>query len=416
MGAETILIIGGGVIGVCAMFSLARRGAAVTLLERSQIGAGSSFGNAGLIVPSHSLPLSAFAQQALRNGLKWLFDPDSPFYLRPCADRDLMEWLLRFALAGTEARSRAAIPVLRDLGLASRALFDDLSRLGFDFGYETRGLLKLFVSRHGLAEAEAEAALLSEYGLKVHVLDGQGIRALEPNVSETVLGGLHFPDDAHLNPARFVRGLAAHAEKLGAAIRTGIGVIGFEVNGRRITRVRTTGGDFTPAQVVLAAGIGSPALARDLQLKLPIQPAKGYSITVRRPALSPTLPLLLGETWVAVTPLGETLRFAGTLELAGLDFSINRRRVEAVQRGVQPYLPDVGHAERLEIWRGLRPCTPDGLPIIERSRQYDNLLIATGHAMLGISLGPVTGELIAQLACGESPAIELGPLRAERFS
>lgn len=409
-----VLVIGGGVIGICAAFYLAQRGAPVTVLERGEIGAGSSYGNAGLIVPSHSIPLAE--PGALRHGLKWLFDPDSPLYIRPRADDELAAWLLRFALACTEARMRAAIPVLRDLGLASRALYDELARLGFDFGYERRGLLEVFITRRGLAEAEAQAALLGESGLEVRVLDGDRVRALEPNVSEAVLGGLYFPLDAHLDPARFVRGLAQEAEKRGARIRTRVGVIGFEAEGRRITRVHTTEGERSPAQVVLAGGAWSPVIARDLQLRLPIQAAKGYSLTIKRPVRSPAVPLLLGEAWVAVTPLGEALRFAGTLELAGLDYTINRRRLEAVRRGAQAYLPAVETAEVMETWRGLRPCTPDGLPIIGRAARYENLLLATGHAMLGVSLGPVTGQLIAQLACGERPALDLTPLRAERFA
>ncbi|MDW8326863.1 MAG: FAD-dependent oxidoreductase [Anaerolineales bacterium] len=409
-----VIVIGGGVIGVCAAFYLAQRGASVTLLERGQIGAGCSYGNAGLVVPGHSIPLAE--PGALRHGLRWLLDPESPLYIRPRADRELAEWLLRFALACTEAHVRAAIPVLRDLGLASRALYDELAQLGFDFGYERRGLLEVFITRRGLAEAEAQAALLGEFGVEVRMLDGAGVRALEPNVSEAVLGGLYFPLDAHLDPTRFVRGLAQEAAKRGACIRTGVGVIGFEAEGRRITRVRTTSGELTPGQVVLAGGAWSPVIARDLQLKLPVQAAKGYSLTVKRPARSPAMPLLLGEAWVAVTPLGEALRFAGTLELAGLDYTINRRRLEAVRRGARAYLPETEAAEVLEAWRGLRPCTPDGLPIIGRAARYENLLLATGHAMLGISLGPVTGQLVAQLACGEKPALDLTPLHAERFA
>ncbi|MGQ0601576.1 MAG: NAD(P)/FAD-dependent oxidoreductase [Anaerolineales bacterium] len=410
---DGILVIGGGVIGVCAAYYLAQRGAHVTVLERGEIGSGSSYGNAGLIVPSHSLPLAE--PGALLNGLKWMFDPESPLYIKPRADRDLIKWLARFAAACTTARMRAAIPVLRDLGLASRALYDELSQLGFDFGYETRGLLKLFVTEHGLRHGVDEAALLNEFGLEAQVLDGHGVRALEPNVTDTVRGGLLFPQDAHLNPAKFVRGLAQQAEQRGACVRTGAGVVGFEIDTRRVVRVHTIQGDFTPGQVVLAGGAWSPLIARDLRVKLPIQPAKGYSVTVKRPAKSPAMPLLLGETRVAVTPLGAQLRFAGTLELAGLDFSVNRRRVEAVRRGVQAYLPDTEKVEVIETWRGLRPCTPDGLPIIGRAPRCDNVILATGHAMVGVSLGPVTGKLVAQIACGEKPLLDIAPLCVERF-
>jgi len=410
---DDILIIGGGVIGVCVAYYLAERGGRVTLIERGEIAAGSSYGNAGLIVPSHSVPLAA--PGALADGLRWMLDPESPFYIKPRFDRELIAWLLQFSAACTDNRMRQSIPVLRDLGRASRALYDELAALGFDFGYETKGLLCLYVSQSGLAEGEEEARLLQQYGLTTRVLDAAQVRQHEPNVQPEVIGGVYFPNDAHLNPARFVRGLAQQAEQRGAKIKTGVGVVGFEIDDRRVTKVKTTRGDFEAGQVVLAAGSWSPVVARDLRLNIPIQPAKGYSITVKRPAAGPSVPLLLEEAHVGVTPLGDQLRFAGTLELAGLDFTVNQRRVNAIRRGVQRYLPGMERLEEIEVWRGLRPCTPDGLPIIGRVSLYDNLILATGHAMVGMSLGPITGKLVSQIVCREQPEIDLRPLRAERF-
>ena len=195
--------------------------------------------------------------------------------------------------------------------------------------------------------------------------------------------------------------------------------MGFETSGKRVTQVKTTRGDFIFDQMIMAAGSWSPTLVRDLELHIPIQPAKGYSVTVKRPATAPAIPLSLSESRVIATPMiseqGTTLRFAGTLELAGLDFSINRRRVDAIMRAARTYLRGLDDLETVEIWRGLRPCTPDGLPIIGRAQSFDNLIIATGHAMLGMSLGPITGKLVSQIACGEEPEIDIRPLRVERF-
>jgi len=194
-------------------------------------------------------------------------------------------------------------------------------------------------------------------------------------------------------------------------------VLGFETSNGRIASVKTTRGDFTAGQVVLAAGAWSPVLAKELQIKLPIQAAKGYSITYRRPAKCPAVPTVLGERKVAITPMGEFLRFGGTLELAGLNLSINRRRVGAILKAVPQYFTelDPGKLEMLEIWRGPRPCTPDGLPFLGRSKTYGNLTVAAGHAMIGISLAPITGKLVAQIAANETPSIDISALSAERY-
>ncbi|MGH7418943.1 MAG: NAD(P)/FAD-dependent oxidoreductase, partial [Candidatus Rokuibacteriota bacterium] len=251
-------------------------------------------------------------------------------------------------------------------------------------------------------------------GIAAKVLDAEGARTLEPALRADLAGGVHFPDDAHLTPDRFVRGLARVAEGLGARLLTGTEVLGFTRRGRRVGKVETTRGDLAADQVVLAAGSWSGQLAADLGLELPLESAKGYSVTCERPLGGPRMPLLLGESRVAVTPLDDALRFAGTLELAGLDLSINRRRVAAIRRAVPHYLFEERYTVR-EIWRGLRPCSPDGLPYLGRSARHDNLIVATGHAMIGVSLGPVTGALVAQLAAGEAPKLDLGLLRPERF-
>ncbi len=412
--SNDILVIGGGVIGVCAAHYLAEQGRRVTLVDQADVAAGSSYGNAGLIVPSHSIPLAA--PGALAQGLRWLLDPDSPFYVKPRFDFALLAWLWRFSAASRAGPMRRAIPVLRELSRASLALFDELAALdGLEFGYQKKGCLLLYTTRRGYEGGVAEAHLLNEFGIEARILDAAQARELEPHLLPGVVGGVYFPADTHLRPADFVQGLAARAEKLGVRIRTRTEVLGFETSGRRVVSVKTTRGDIAPAQIVLAAGAWSPTLTRDLRLNIPIQAAKGYSVTLRRPEPCPTIPLLLGEARVAVTPMGDVLRLAGTLELAGLDLSINLRRVRAIQRAAQACLPGLERIEPLEIWRGLRPCTPDGLPIVGRARAFDNLIIATGHAMLGMSLGPITGKLVAQLACGQQTDMDLHPLRLERF-
>lgn len=415
MDKADVVVIGGGVIGVSAAYYLAQRGFGVTLVEKGEICAGSSYGNAGLIVPSHSIPLAA--PGVLAKGLRWLLDPEGPFYLKPRADRELISWLWQFRRACSPAHVGRALPVLRDLGRLSLALYKELGAIeGFDFGFRQNGLLVLFLTAKGYEEGIREAELLGEGGIESKVLDAADVRRIEAAALPSVVGGVLFADDAHLVPDAFVTGLARIVGDLGVRICTATEVLGFRTAGRRITAIETTRGDLPCDEVVLAAGAWSPGIARSLRLTLPIQPAKGYSVTCRRPDQRPGIPLLLSEAKVAVTPLGGMIRFAGTLELAGLDLSINRRRVGAVQRAVRSYLDGTQDLPLLEIWRGLRPCTPDGLPVIGRSAEPENLILATGHATIGMSLGPVTGKLVAQLASGEPPMLDLVPLSPRRFS
>lgn len=413
-GGSSALVIGGGVIGVASAYYLARDGWDVTLLERGEVCAGCSYGNAGLVVPSHVVPLAA--PGVWWQGLRWMLDPESPFYIRPRASLELARWLWRFRAACTPARMRRAMPVLRRLSVESLALYRELAEgAGFDFGFRQSGSMTVFFTPEGLAHGRAEARLLAEGGVAVELLDGLAARAAEPALAPTVVGALLCPEDALLVPDRFVKGLARLAASLGVRVATGTEVIGFRTAGGRIATVETTRGPQTADVVVLAAGAWSPALGRMLGLRVPIQPAKGYSLTYRRPGRGPAMPLLPAEGRFSVTPMGEFLRFGGTLELAGMDLTVDRRRVEALRRRALGCLDGAGDLELLEIWRGLRPCTPDGLPLLGRSTRFDNLIVAAGHAMIGMSLGPVTGKWVAQLAGGATPPADLRALDPERF-
>jgi len=409
-----ILIIGGGVIGVCAAYELAKKGAQVTIIEQGEIASGSSYGNGGLIVPSHSVPLAA--PGVPWQGLKWMFDPESPFYIKPRVDFEFHAWMIRFALASRRGPMMRAIPVLRDLLLTSAKLYAEFAKdAGFDFGYGQRGTLSVYLSPKKLESGIEEARLLGQFGVETRILDSKEVRQLEPALQEQAAGGIHYLQDAHIDPARFVTGLAEKAKSLGVRVLTKTEALGFETSASRITRVRTTRGDFDAGQVILAAGSWSPAVVRDLKIKLPVQAAKGYSVTLEHPTPRPKMPLMFGEARVVVTPYEDRLRLAGTLELAGMDFSINQRRVAALKRNSAKYLQGLEQAKVLEIWRGPRPCTPDGLPVIGRAKSFSNLIVATGHAMLGMSLGPVTGRLVSQVAMGEEAELEITALRLERF-
>lgn len=412
---KDILIIGGGVVGICAAYYLAKAGRQVTLLEAGDVCSGASYGNAGFILYSHIIPLAS--PGVLGQGLRWLLDSTSPFYIKPRFSPELAVWLWRFRRACNETKMRRSMGLLSELSRISEALFRELSSLeDLQCGYRKQGHLNLFNSAKGFEKGKQEAEWVKDFGIDTRILTPADVTDMVPAVSADIVGGIYYPGDAHLIPDEFVRGLADLARASGADIHTGTEVLGFETDGSQITRITTTRGVFQPDQVVLAGGAWSPAIVRDLKLHLPIQGAKGYSVTYRCSEDPVSMPLLLKEAAVAVTPMTGRIRFAGTLELAGPDFRINLPRIDAFLGNVGGYLSDLGDLELLEIWRGLRPCTPDGLPVIGRTKRYTNLIVTAGHAMVGMVLGPVTGMLVSQIADGIAPEVDIPPLSLDRFS
>ena len=411
-----ILIIGGGAIGVCCAHYLNRSGRQVTLVEKGDIGCGASLGNAGLVIPGQCIPLAA--PGVISKGLKWMFDPESPLYIKPRFDINFLRWLWKFSRHCTNSHLRRAVPILRDLQLHSMANYKELAaNENIDIGLKQKGILDAYRDRQELEKGVQRARLLRNFGLENQVLNRDEIHDLFPAIKTSIVGGIFYSKDAHLVPEQFVQGLAAYAKQKGAVIHANTEVIGMKKTGRRVTSVLTTRGDFSANEIVIAGGTWSPAIIRDLNIRLFVESAKGYSISYKRPETFPEIPMILVEAKVAVTPMDEILRFAGTLELSGRDLTINLRRVKAILKSVPMYLPDfdVRALDLIEIWRGLRPCTPDGLPYIGRPNTLDNLIVATGHAMKGISLAPITGKLVAQLAAHEPSDVNLSGLRIERF-
>ena len=409
-----VLVVGGGVVGVCTAHSLIERGVRTTLLERGEICSGASHGNGGWIFPSESAPIPG--PGVIREALPWLLDPESPFWIRPRASLALLRWLWDFRRACNASAVRESFRLRRALSLASLERFSEFAKtLNFDFGFTQRGLALIFRTAKAMRDAQHNVDLLEAAGGSAKWLAVEELRERVSSLSPDLAGGLEFPDDAHLTPDDFVRGLAADVARRGAAIETHTEVLGVEWSRRGPVRVRTTRGDFRADEVVLAAGAWTPELTRGLGLRVPVEAAKGYSITVERPENHPDLPLALVEGRIFVTPMGSRLRFGGTLELAGLDMRMNQRRVDALARSVRSYLPGLPRTPTVEIWRGLRPLTPDDLPILGRPAGTSGLILATGHGMSGISQGPISGELIAQLASGETPEIDLTPFSPDRF-
>lgn len=415
--SKTIIVIGGGAIGVCSAYYLHQKGYRVILLEKDTIAAGSSFGNAGFITPSHFIPLPS--PGIIKKGLRWMLNPESPFYIKPRADRDLLSWLWKFRGYATSEHLHKTMRYLRDINLASRELYRKIAmETELDFGLQTLGLLMLYTTEVGAKECHEMATLAREIDEPAELLEPQQIHKLDPGLENRAAGGLYFPNDAHLNPAAFVTGLAEYLQKRGVEVYTGTPVTDFVIENHTVVGVKTPEKDYRCDEVILANGAWAPLLSKKLGIHLPIQPAKGYSVTIPQPANRQKIPLILTEAKVAITPLGDSIRFGGTLELSGIDSQINPRRVNAILKAVPRY---IGQFDQLQVdpmtaWSGMRPCTPDGLPIISRTSKISNLIIAAGHAMIGISLAPFTGELVARIVSGEASPSEIAPLRLERFA
>jgi D-amino-acid dehydrogenase len=396
-----VVVVGGGAIGVSAAYELARRGVRTTLLERGALADGCSSGNAGLVCPSHSHPLATPA--TLAEGVRALLRSDSALSIRP--RRDTLTWLARFASACRSGHVEHATDAIRSLSVASLAMHAELATLGT--GFERRGILSVYESNARFADDRREA---ERSGLTARVLSPGETRTLEPAVRCAIAGGIFFPDEGHVDPLRYVQAIGEAAASAGADVQTGV-----EVRSLTSQTVETSGGSLRPRTVVLAAGAWTAQLARGLGVSVPITGGKGYHLDFAPTEGDPRVPILIQGARSALTPLAGRLRVAGTLEVAGLDLRRNEARIEAMRRGAMRVLGHDGR-EVIDVWAGLRPCAPDGLPVIGRPAAAPSLVIATGHAMKGLSLAPVTARLVAELVAGETLSHDLGPFSPDRFS
>jgi D-amino-acid dehydrogenase len=320
--------------------------------------------------------------------------------------------------ANADHVARAA-PVIRDLSLASRALYEELAdQTQNDFGLTRRGLLMLCKSQHSLDDEAAVATRARELGLPAEVVSPARAAELEPDVRMAIAGAIYFPLDCHLSPQRLMPTLLRLTRAAGVKFLWSTEVSGWRTTGRQLAAAITTRDEISADEFVLAGGSWSPATVRSLGLTLPMQAGKGYSVTLARPRQLPRLCSIFTEARVAVTPMGDTLRIGGTMELSGLDDSIQRERVAGITESVPRYFPDFSAEDfrDLPVWHGLRPCAPDGLPYVGRFARYENLVAATGHAMMGLSLAPITGKLVAEILSGEKPSLSLALLNPDRFS
>lgn len=413
-----MVVIGGGLIGFSAAYQLLKRGMRVTLIERgSEVDASCSTGNAGMVVPSHFVPLAAPGM--IWKGIRWMFDPESPFSIRPRPSWELISWGLKFYMAASPARVKRAMPVLRDLALRSRKIFSELSETeGFEFGLQKKGLLMLCKTRKALGHEAEIAATAKSLGVEAELLDAEAVLAKDPAIQMDVVGGVYFAQDCHLDPARFLGDLRSQVRQLGGVIRWGEEVKDFRQSSTKVkAAVLKSGDEISGDEFVICGGAWSPSVGKKLGLRLPMQAGKGYSVTHPNPPALPSICSLLNEARVAVTPMGGKLRIGGTMEIVGLDESVSRRRLNGILKSIGGYFPELAETDfsGLEVWKGLRPCSPDGMPYIGRAGGRENVVVATGHSMLGLSLAPVSGEMVADLITGAAMKYDMALLDPDRY-
>lgn len=419
-----VLVIGAGVIGASVAREIQASGRSVTLLEKGQPGQGCSFANAGWLTPCFAMPLPQPGM--FWKSIGWLLDPNSPLHIQPQLNPTLFRWMLQFLKAMNREQMNKAITVLTAISSYSLDFYAELAkRTKSNVGFEKRGLLMVSATRSGIDHANLEMQLMNERGIAGRSLTQDEVLAFEPALKSLVLGGVYFPDEAQAEPYATTLAIIDEFVALGGSCRAMSEVFDFEVRGDRIQRVETTTGPIEADLVVLATGSWTKEMASKLALSIPILGGKGYSMNVEMKEQKPQVPIMIVERKIAVTPLrggaGNNVRLAGTLELVDQDFSISPGRLRSIHNGAQEYLRfDANYggsdlANVTNVWRGLRPCTPDGVPIIGPSNRLTNLFYCTGHQLLGFQSAPGSARLIGDLILNRAPLTDPRPFRADRF-
>lgn len=412
-----VIIIGGGIIGLCSAFYLHKAGHKVTILEKGDLTNNCSFGNAGMIVPSHFIPLAAPGM--IEQGIRWMFDSKSPFYVRPSFSADLLSWGLKFIKnANIRHVERSAVP-LRDISLLSKKLYEEIEEnKAFEFDLVKKGILMLYKSEKAATEEVHLANKAMELGLDMAVLTPEQCLQLQPRLKLDILGAVHYRCDAHLCPDQLIINLIKYLEEAGVNILRNHEVSKIETAASKVTGVIANDIKRTADHYIISGGSWSPSIARLAGLNIPLLPGKGYSFMVEEEENRMQIPALLAEARVSITPMNGSIRYGGTMEIDKINNRINMNRVRGIAESIPKYFPDL-HPEVpaiKDIWFGFRPCSPDGLPYIGRSTKYTNTIIATGHGMMGISLAPATGNLVTQIVGEVKTDIEITPFSPNRYS
>ena len=408
------LVVGGGIIGLSCAHYLARTGRKIMLIEKDRIGAGASHGNCGLVFTSDLVPLCT--PGAVRREIGLMLRAKSELYISPRPHPARLRWLLNFAGRCTAGHVHHAVEARRQILIHSALLYDELFSVDhLEADRECNGVLMVYATEEGWRNYAATNDLLRPYGLDATPVRGKALRELEPALRSDLYGGWYHPNDCHLKPDTLLDSWRRRLVSEGVAIEENRPLKRFVSRSGRVVTALTDGGEIVAENYVLAAGAWSPEILSPLGIPLPIEPGKGYSITMDKPAGAPQIPCYLHEKRTVATPWKSAYRIGGIMELRGLDSAIKPRRIKRLISAARAYLDVPAGAPAQEEWTGMRPMTYDELPVIGHAPALDNLIIATGHGMLGLSTAPSTGRLVAEMIAGQKPHIDPAPFSAGRF-
>lgn len=411
-----VTIIGGGVIGLCSAYYLQKEGYSVTVIERGDITDGCSFGNMGYMSPSHFVPLAS--PGIIAEGIKHMLSSSSPFYIKPRLNWDLIQWGWHFWKNSNASTVKKNAPHLNNILQLSRALINDMrADIGDSFDMEEKGCLMMCKQQKTLEHEFHLADDAEKFGLKVERLQKDAVQALEPDVELNVAGAVLFKDDCHFNPGKMMIALKNYLAGKGVQFQLNTTVTGFVKAGERIKAVVTDKGKFDCEQLVVATGSWLPVVAKMMGIKLLLQPGKGYSHTYQHVEKNIKYPAILVDGRCAITPWGQQLRIGGTMELSGINNKVLINRMQGIYDSAKDFYPglQIDFPPADKIWNGLRPVTPDGLPYIDKAPGLSNVIVAGGHAMLGISEGTGTGKLVSEMIQAKKTSIGMEAFKINRF-
>lgn len=418
MHDNDVAVIGGGVIGLTCAYYLQKEGYRVTVIDSGDITSGTSFGNMGYVSPSHFIPIAnpALASKAMR----WMFNPKSPFYLKPRMDAALLRWVMLFLRHSRRRSTYGRVVPLAGLLRFSRELFTDIvADLGNHFRMREDGCLMLCKSRESMEDELMLAKQALALGFEVEVFEGKGVQALEPDVEVNVRGGVLYPIDCHVHPGEYMRSLYQCLKSRGVEFLLNTPVDRLTASQGSVDGAWSGAATIRARHFVLANGVWLPGLLQSVTAPLLIEAGKGYSVTYPSVAQNLRHPAILIERRIALTPMGSDLRLGGTMEISGINEVIMKARVAALCEGAKAYYPGLAGITEMppvhQIWSGLRPLSPDGLPFIGRHPQFSNMIIAGGHAMLGLSLSNATGKIVEELISGKALSLPIALFAPGRF-
>lgn len=414
---KNLMVVGGGIIGLSSAFYLHQSGCNVIVLDKDGFTDNCSYGNLGYVCPSHFAPLAA--PGIVWQGIKWMFNSRSPFYVQPSLNFSLMDWGLKFMLSATRKNVESAASPLKDIAVFSQDEYKKWGKIpGFDFAFEQKGMLEIFKTEKVAHHAAAIVETGKKLGLDVELVDAKGLQILEPQTKINALGAINFKCDAHLYPDKLMASLKNYLSQQGVQLIKGE-VTGFEKNNGSITKVFCSGTVYEADEVIIATGSWSREVAAMLNTKIPLMPGRGYSFTLENPEYKLNHPAILTEGRVAITPFenGNKMRYGGTMEVVSTNTPPRYHRVEGIINAVKDFLPEfkIEMPAKNKIWYGYRPTSADGLPYIGRIKNYNNVIVATGHAMLGLSLGAGTGKLVSEMVSDKKTSVDLKAFEVERF-